>query len=98
MTDRIQNLLSMNDVCSCGKRGCAEQYCSATGVVRVAKRFLAASEMESTLRNLENMTCKDVFDAGKAGDEAARQILEQVGYSSEELNEMLAAGAVAETT
>ena len=64
--------------CGCGKKGCAEQYCSATGVVRVAKRYLAANETPSTLRSLENMTCKDVFDAGKAGDLAASEILEQV--------------------
>ncbi len=66
------------EACGCGKFGCAEQYCSATGVVRVAKRFLAANDMPSCLRCVENMTCKDVFDAGKAGDAAAVQILEQV--------------------
>ena len=64
--------------CGCGKKGCAEQYCSATGVVRVAKRYLAAHDLPSVLREKENMTCKDVFDAGKAGDEAAVAILEQV--------------------
>ena len=66
------------ETCGCGKKGCAEQYCSATGVVRVAKRYLAACDTPSALRKVENMTCKDVFDAGKAGDEAAVQILEQV--------------------
>jgi len=66
------------EACGCGKFGCAEQYCSATGVVRVAKRFLAANDMPSSLRQIEALTCKDVFDAGKAGDEAAVQILEQV--------------------
>ena len=64
--------------CNCGKYGCAEQYCSATGIVRVAKRYLAASDMPSCLRDIETLTCKDVFDAGKAGDEAALAILEQV--------------------
>ena len=64
--------------CGCGKYGCVEQYCSATGVVRVAKRYLAAHDTESTLRSVENLTCKDVFDAGKAGDAAALEILEQV--------------------
>jgi len=64
--------------CGCGKYGCVEQYCSATGVVRVAKRYLLANDVPSSLRDLENMTCKDVFDAGKAGDTAALAILEQV--------------------
>ena len=64
--------------CGCGKRGCVEQYCSATGIVRLAKKHLAATETVSSLRNLENMTCKDIFDAGAAGDEVALEILEQV--------------------
>ena len=66
------------ETCGCGKKGCAEQYCSATGVVRVAKHYLAANDTPSCLRGLETMTCKDVFDAGKAGDEVAVAILEQV--------------------
>ena len=64
--------------CSCGKYGCVEQYCSATGVVRMAKRHLAANDADSSLRSMENFTCKDVFDAAGAGDTAAREILEQV--------------------
>lgn len=64
--------------CGCGKQGCVEQYCSATGIVRIAKQFLAASDKASSLRDIENLTCKDVFDAGNAGDELALDILEQV--------------------
>jgi len=64
--------------CNCGKYGCVEQYCSATGIVRMAKRYLAAHDVESSLCALETMTCKDVFDAGKAGDQAALAILDQV--------------------
>ena len=64
--------------CNCGKYGCVEQYCSATGIVRVAKRHLEATDAPSTLRGLEAMTCKDIFDAGKAGDKEALAILEQV--------------------
>ncbi len=64
--------------CSCGKYGCAEQYCSATGVVRLAKRHLANSAESSSLRSLGEFSCKDVFDAAKAGDSVASQVLEQV--------------------
>jgi len=66
------------DRCGCGKQGCVEQYCSATGIVRVAKQQLAASGLPSSLREIEDLTCKDVFDAGKAGDTLALQILETV--------------------
>lgn len=64
--------------CGCGKRGCVEQYCSATGIVRLAKKYLAQNAIDSTLRSIENLTCKDVFDVGKSGDSAALAILEQV--------------------
>ena len=66
------------EYCNCGKRGCVEQFCSATGIVRVAKRYLAAHSDESALRNIEKLTAKDVFDAAGAGDGAAATILEQV--------------------
>ena len=63
--------------CNCGKYGCVEQYCSATGIVRLAQRHLAATDAPSSLRSLKNMTCKDIFDAGKAGDPEALVILDQ---------------------
>ena len=66
------------ELCACGKRGCVEQYCSATGIVRLAKKYLAENSCESVLRSVENLTCKDVFAAGEAGDAAALAILEQV--------------------
>ncbi len=65
------------EACGCGKFGCAEQYCSATGVVRLAKRRLAAGG-QSVLAGKEPLTCKDVFDAGAAGDPIAAEVLEQV--------------------
>ena len=64
-------------VCGCGKRGCVEQYCSATGIVRLAKLRLNKDDAPSSLRSLEEITCKDIFDAGKAQDEVALEILDQ---------------------
>ena len=63
--------------CGCGKCGCVEQYCSATGIVRMAYKHLASTEAFSSLRILESITCKDIFDAGKAGDEVALAILDK---------------------
>lgn len=65
------------EVCGCGKRGCAEQYCSATGLARLAKNYLAGCDSPSALRAKEKVEARDVFDAGKQGDEAANEILEQ---------------------
>ena len=64
--------------CNCGNYGCVEQYCSATGIVRLAKLYLAANDTATSLREVENLTCKDIFDAAKAGDAAALAVLDQV--------------------
>ena len=65
--------------CNCGNHGCLEQYASATGVVRIAKKLLAASKEESSLRTLETVTAKYVFDAAKAGDHLAVEAVEVLG-------------------
>jgi glucokinase len=65
------------ETCGCGKRGCVEQYCSATGLSTLAKRHLAASDAPSPLRGLEKIMAKDVFDAAAAGDAIALAAREQ---------------------
>lgn len=75
------------DYCNCGKRGCLEQYASATGIVKETKRLLECSKdkygtggtRESALCSLEEITAKDVFDLAKTGDEAALKVVEQTG-------------------
>ena len=64
--------------CGCGKYGCVEQYCSATGIVRTAKRFLSQNLESSVLREAEDLECKDIFDGAKAGDPLAIRILDEV--------------------
>ena len=62
-------------VCGCGKRGCLEQYSSATGVVCCMKKLLDANpDTACTLRGTD-FAAKDVFDAARAGDAlAAREV------------------------
>ena len=68
------------ETCGCGKHGCLEQYGSATGVVRLAKRALAADPAKDTpLRSLDPLTAKDVFDYAKRGDEMSLAVVEDVG-------------------
>ena len=66
------------DRCGCGKQGCLEQYGSATGIVRIANRVLAATDEASVLREGE-LTAKAVCDAAKANDAVAIKIMEQFG-------------------
>ena len=63
--------------CGCGKYGCAEQYCSATGVARIAREMLASEPEASCLRELETVTARDVFTSAEAGDSLALKITEQ---------------------
>ena len=66
--------------CGCGKKGCLEQYGSATGVVRLAKIALAENpDTDSPLRKLDPLTAKDVFDYAKTGDELSLSIVDEVG-------------------
>lgn len=66
------------ELCGCQNKGCLEQYTSATGVVRLAKRRLAQDNTPSAIR-IDNLTAKDVFDAVKAKDALAIEVAEQFG-------------------
>lgn len=69
-------------LCGCGRSGCLETYCSATGVVRTALEFLEASPtVPSIMRNIPSadLTSKDVYDAAVAGDPIAQSVFEFTG-------------------
>jgi len=68
-------------LCGCGKHGCLETYCSATGVARSAREILGSTTKDSLLRNIpvDSITSKDVFDAAMEGDEVAKEIFEFTG-------------------
>ncbi|EOS38164.1 ROK family protein [Lachnospiraceae bacterium] len=66
------------DTCGCGNHGCLEQYASATGIVRLAKKRLERENRETVLKK-ESVTAKDVFDAVKAGDAVAIDVAEEFG-------------------
>ena len=63
------------DNCNCGKKGCLEQYASATGIVKIAKKFLKDYNTDSELRNLNNISAKDVLDYAKKGDKLSNDII-----------------------
>ena len=67
--------------CGCGRTGCLEAYCSATGVARTAREMLANSEKPSLLRDLnpEAITSLDVSIAAGKGDEIANEIFQFTG-------------------
>lgn len=68
--------------CPCGRRGCLETYCSATGVAQTARELLAeASYADSLLHqvNAEDITSKDVYDAAMQGDTLANEVFRLTG-------------------
>ena len=68
-------------LCGCGRTGCLETYCSATGVARSAREFLEIRTESSLLRNIpvDQITSKDVYDAAMNGDKIAKEIFEYTG-------------------
>ncbi len=68
-------------LCGCGRKGCLEAYCSATGVARTAREILTASTEPSLLRSIpaEEITSKDVYDAAVKGDKVAQDIFDFTG-------------------
>ena len=67
--------------CGCGRKGCLETYCSATGVARTARELLATTTQPSLLRELdpEKITSLDVAIAAGKGDKLANEIYEFTG-------------------
>lgn len=63
-------------ICGCGRKGCLETYCSATGVARTAREILSNTDRPSLLRNkpLEEIESLDVSLAAAKGDEVAQEI------------------------
>jgi len=63
-------------LCGCGRKGCLETYCSATGIVRTCQEWLAKETTASVLRNLSTLTAKSIADAAAQGDELALKAFE----------------------
>jgi glucokinase len=66
-------------LCGCGRKGCLETYTSATGIVRTANELLNINSTESSLRNIEKITSKDIYDAAVNGDKVALDIFDFTG-------------------
>ena len=67
------------EACNCGQYGCLEQYASATGIVRMAKRKLAKTDAQTSLTSVEELSAKAIFDEAKNGDGVAVELVEELG-------------------
>lgn len=67
------------DTCNCGKKGCLEQYASASGIVRVTKRELSKNKKATTLKDDGKLSAKKIFDEAKEGDAFAVSMVDAFG-------------------
>lgn len=67
------------ETCGCGKQGCLEQYASATGIARLARKKLENDPRDTELKGKNVISAKTVFDAVKQKDEVAVEIAEEFG-------------------
>lgn len=65
------------EYCGCGRKGCLEQYASATGIVNLANRALNDTKTSSILREFKYISAKDIFDSAKVGDQLALKLVEE---------------------
>ena len=66
-------------LCGCGRTGCLEAYCSAIGVARTAREWLDLSDEASVLRDVQDITSKDVYEAATHGDAVALRVFDFTG-------------------
>ena len=65
-----------SETCGCGKRGCLEQYASATGIVKYANKLMSEVYTPSTLRRLEYISAKAIFEGAEEGDLLSLEVVE----------------------
>lgn len=72
--DRSENAM----LCTCGKRGCAEQYASARALGRIAQEKLVRENRVSLLREEQVVSSKAVYECAARGDSMAKELLDDV--------------------
>ncbi|MBR5383353.1 MAG: ROK family protein [Clostridia bacterium] len=77
-------LVAGGDLCTCGKRGCTERYCSATAIIRMAKEACAKNPENAIMAaaggDPEKINAKIVIDAAKAGDPVATEVFDKYAH------------------
>jgi glucokinase len=68
-------------LCACGRCGCLETYCSATGLCRTVQELICDTTTASSLRSIsyQDLTAEKVSEAARKGDNLALMAFEACG-------------------
>jgi glucokinase len=67
-------------LCTCGRKGCLEEYVSTRGIVKTAKELLEENNTSSTMRQLTELTVENIAHCTVEGDELAKQVWLRTGH------------------
>jgi glucokinase len=65
--------------CGCGRNGCLEQYCSATGIVKSYFELLGDHADSASAEGKEEVTSRYIYDKAVSGDSIARKCFQYTG-------------------
>jgi glucokinase len=66
-------------LCTCGRRGCLEEYVSYRGIIQTARDLMEASEAPSSMRQLPELTVEAIATCADQGDAMAKEVWTRTG-------------------
>jgi glucokinase len=66
--------------CSCGRKGCLEEYVSTRGILQTARELLEANDAPSKMRQNTALTLDDIAESADEGDSIALEVWRYTGY------------------
>lgn len=66
-------------LCTCGRRGCLEEYVSYRGIIQTARDLMEASEAPSSMRQLPELTVEAIAACADQGDAMAKEVWTRTG-------------------
>jgi glucokinase len=87
-------LIMGGEPCACGRRGCVEQYVSASALIRQTKRAMKENKnslmWEFVGNDIENVDGRTAFECAKQGDKTANEVVDKfVEYLGESVLSVL---------
>lgn len=65
--------------CTCGRKGCLEEYVSTRGILQTARELLEANDAPSKMRQLEELTLNGISECANQDDDIAKEVWRRTG-------------------